>query len=153
MDRQAPAGGPLAGDRGWGPAPAAFGQDGAADALPPGPVLAALTAQATASAGALTDDELVGVLQAARRLANLADYQQTVVIGEFARRRQAQFAAAERRARARRPGHLRPPARRRPLRAEPQAQAPRPRPQPDLHRPRLQRPSGLLRPRPHGPLP
>src|ERR1700722_19407372 len=100
MDRQAPAG-PLAGDRGWGPAPARvldddfdldahfaqlvrdagayhvqppsaasgpggpggqplsgmFGQDGAADALPPGPVLAALTAQATASAGSLTDDE------------------------------------------------------------------------------------------------
>ena len=95
MDGQAPAGGPLAGDRGWGPAPAAFGQDGAADALPPGPVLAALTAQATAGAGSLTDDELVGVLQAARRLANLADYQQTVVIGEFARRRQAQFAAAK----------------------------------------------------------
>ena len=99
MDGQAPAGGPLAGDRGWGPAPARvldddFGQDGVADALPPGPVLAALTAQATASAGSLTDDELVGVLQAARRLANLADYQQTVVIGEFARRRQAEFEAA-----------------------------------------------------------
>jgi hypothetical protein len=125
MDGQAPAGGPLAGDRGWGSAPArvldddfdldahfarlareagagrahvplaAFGQDGAADALPPGPVLATLTAQATASAGSLTDDELVGVLQAARRLANLADYQQTVVIAEFARRRQAQFEAAK----------------------------------------------------------
>jgi hypothetical protein len=95
MDGQAPAGGPLAGDRGWGPAPAAFGQDGAADALPPGPALAALTAQATASASSLTDDELVGVLQAARRLANLADYQQTVVIAEFARRRQAQFEAAK----------------------------------------------------------
>ncbi len=138
MDRQAPAGGPLAADRGWGPAPArvldddfdldahferlapaadavrahipraasgpeglaeqpravAFGEDGAADALPPGPVLATLTAQATASAGSLTDDELVGVLQAARRMANLADYQQTVAIGEFARRRQAQFEAA-----------------------------------------------------------
>ena len=88
MDGQAPAGGPLAGDR-------MFGQDGAAGALPPGPVLAALTAQATASAGSLTDDELVGALQAARRLANLADYQQTVVIGEFARRRQAQFEAAK----------------------------------------------------------
>ena len=88
MDGQAPAGGPLAGDR-------MFGQDGAADALPPGPVLAALTAKAVASVGALTDDELVGVLQAARRMANLADYQQTVAIGEFARRRQAEFEAAK----------------------------------------------------------
>ena len=66
---------------------AAFGQDGAADVLPPGPVLASLTAQAVAVAGSLADDELVGVLQAARRLANLAACQQTVVIAEFACRR------------------------------------------------------------------
>src|SRR5580693_9676907 len=58
---------------------AAFGQDQAADVLPPGPVLAALTAQAVASAGSLTDNELVGALQAAQPLANLADYQQTGV--------------------------------------------------------------------------
>jgi hypothetical protein len=73
---------------------AAFGQDKAADVLRPGPVLAALTAQAVAGAGALTDNELIGVLQAGRRLANLAAYQQTVVIAEFARRRQAEFEAA-----------------------------------------------------------
>jgi hypothetical protein len=78
---------------------AAFGQDEAADALRPSPVLAALTAQAVSRAvtspGSLTDDELTGVLQAARRLANLAGYQQTVVVAEFARRRQAQFEAAK----------------------------------------------------------
>jgi hypothetical protein len=72
---------------------AAFGQDKAADALRPGPVLAALTAQAVASAGSLTDNELIGALQAARRMANHAAYQQTVVIAEFARRRQAEFEA------------------------------------------------------------
>ncbi len=42
----------------------------------------------------LTDDELAGVLQATRRLANLASWQQTVVIAECARRRQAEFEAA-----------------------------------------------------------
>jgi len=74
---------------------AAFGQDKAADALRPGPVLAALTAQAVASAGSLTDNELIGALQAARRMANHAVYQQTVVIAEFARRRQGEFEAAK----------------------------------------------------------
>ncbi|HEX3512983.1 MAG TPA: DUF222 domain-containing protein [Trebonia sp.] len=74
---------------------AAFGQDKAADVLRPGPVLAALTAQAASSPGSLTDSELIGALQAGRRLANLADYQQTVVIAEFARRRQAEFDAAK----------------------------------------------------------
>ncbi len=138
MDGQAPVGGPLAGDRGWGSAPArvlddefdldehfarlapatdgsraqpspewafedlggdfacaAFGQGGAADVLRPGPVLASFTAQAVASAGSLTDDELIGALQAAQRMANNAAYQQIVVIGEFARRRQGEFEAAK----------------------------------------------------------
>ena len=72
-----------------------FGQDGAADVLPPGPVLAALTAGQVARAESLNDDELTGALQAARRQANLDDYLQTVLIAEFARRRQAQFAAAQ----------------------------------------------------------
>jgi hypothetical protein len=76
-------------------ASAAFGQDQAADALRPGPVLAALTAQAVSSPGSLTDSELIGALQAGRRLANLADYQQTVVIAEFARRRAAEFESAK----------------------------------------------------------
>ena len=71
-----------------------FGQDEAADALRPGPVLAALTAQAVADPGSLTDNELIGVLQAGRRLENQAAYQQTVVIAEFARRRQGEFEVA-----------------------------------------------------------
>src|ERR1700733_8700716 len=74
---------------------AAFGQDKAADVLRPGPVLAALTTQAASSPGSLTDSELVGALQAARRMANHAAYQETVVIAEFARRRQAEFEAAK----------------------------------------------------------
>src|ERR1700761_383678 len=74
---------------------AAFGQDRAADVLRPGPVLAALTAQAASSPGSLADSELIGALQAARRMANYAAYQETVVIAEFARRRQAEFAAAK----------------------------------------------------------
>lgn len=76
-------------------ASATFGQGKVADVLRPGPVLAALTAQFAADPAALTDDELVGALRAARRLANHAEYQQTIVIGEFARRRQAQFEAAK----------------------------------------------------------
>jgi hypothetical protein len=125
MDGQAPADGPFLGDDGrgfapgWVPGedfdldpdllemmcgpevldgqalPGAFGQDGGADLLRPGPVLAALTAQAVACAHSLTDDELIGVLQAARRMANLATYQQTVAIAEFARRRQGEFEAAK----------------------------------------------------------
>jgi hypothetical protein len=78
-----------------GSAGSVFGRDGAADVLPPGPVLASLTAQAVAGAGSLADDELIGVLQAARRMANLAAYQQTVAIAEFARRRQGEFEAAK----------------------------------------------------------
>ena len=74
---------------------AAFGQDKAADVLCPGPVLAALTEQTAADPASLTDDQLIGALQAARRLASHADYQQTIVIAEYARRRQAQFEAAK----------------------------------------------------------
>ncbi|HVT66237.1 MAG TPA: hypothetical protein VHF26_00705, partial [Trebonia sp.] len=75
--------------------PPVFAQGRAADVLRPGPVLAALAAQAVSSPASLTDDELTGVLQAARRLECLAGYQQTVAIAEFARRRQAQFDAAK----------------------------------------------------------
>lgn len=73
---------------------AVFGQDQAADVLRPGPVLAVLTAERAAQAGSLSDDELTGILQAGRRLAALAEYQQTVAVAELARRRQAQFEAA-----------------------------------------------------------
>jgi len=71
-----------------------FCQDGPADTLTPGPVLAELTAQQVARADELSDDEVIGTMHAARRQANLADYQQTVMIAVFTRRRRAEFEAA-----------------------------------------------------------
>jgi hypothetical protein len=72
-----------------------FGQDQAADALRPGPILAALTEQAVAGAAFLTDDQLTGALQAARRLEARAQWQQTTLVAEYARRRAAQAADAK----------------------------------------------------------
>jgi hypothetical protein len=69
---------------------AAFGQDKAADVLRPGPVLSALTEQAVSDVSVLSDDQLTGALSAARRLENRAAYLQTVVIAEFARRREVE---------------------------------------------------------------
>jgi hypothetical protein len=68
----------------------AFGQDQAADALRPGPVLAALTEQDVADLAAMSDDQLTGALRAAQRLENRAAYLQTQAVAEFARRRDAQ---------------------------------------------------------------
>jgi hypothetical protein len=86
----------------------AFGQNAAVDALRPGPVLAALAGQAVTGISGLTDDELTGVLQAARRIENWAAYLQTVAVAEFARRRAAQNQAARARKvpKARRPGEF-----------------------------------------------
>jgi len=67
-----------------------WAQDKAADALRPGPVLAALTEQAVSGAARLTDDELTGALAAARRLENHAAAQRVTLIAELARRRRAQ---------------------------------------------------------------
>jgi Domain of unknown function (DUF222) len=80
----------------------AFGQDQAADALRPGPVLSALTEQAVSDVTSLSDDELTGALQASRRLGNRDAYKQTVFVAEFGRRREAAFADAK--ARGVRPG-------------------------------------------------
>jgi hypothetical protein len=87
---------------------AQFGQDAAADALRPGPILAALTEAAVAGAAFLTDDELTGALQAARRLETRAQWQQTTLVAEFARRRAAQVADAKARGvpKGRRPGEF-----------------------------------------------
>lgn len=74
---------------------AAFGQDGTADVLRPGPVLAALAEQAVSDVGHLSDDQLIGALRAARRQENRAAYQQAVVIAEFTRRRAAQHEDAQ----------------------------------------------------------
>jgi hypothetical protein len=85
-----------------------FGQDRAADALRPGPVLAALAEQAVAGAATLTDDQLTGALRAARRIENRAAWQQTMLVAELARRRKAQHddAVARRVPRGCRPGEF-----------------------------------------------
>jgi Domain of unknown function (DUF222) len=72
-----------------------FGQGRAADVLAPGPVLAALTEQAAAGLAVLSDDQLTGALQAARRLESRAAYLQTLSVAEFGRRREAQFEDAK----------------------------------------------------------
>jgi hypothetical protein len=87
-------------DPGWGAYAAwlegglRFGQGDGADVLPPGPLLAGLTEEAVQGFGVLSDDELVGVLQAARRQEVRESYKQVLVIAEFARRREAAFEAA-----------------------------------------------------------
>jgi hypothetical protein len=82
-----------------------FGQHAAADVLPPGPVLAALTEAAVADVTRLSDSQLIGVLQAARRQESREAWKKALVIAEFARRRAAEFEAA---AVAGAPVHCRP---------------------------------------------
>ena len=88
----------------------AFGQHRAADALPPGPVLAALTEQALSDPGALSDDELTGAMHAARRQRNRDAYLETLSVAEYGRRRAADFddARARKVPPGRRPGEFAP---------------------------------------------
>jgi hypothetical protein len=72
---------------------AAFVQDGPADTLAPGALLAALTEAALADAARMDDNELTGALEAARRLQNRAHYLATLGVAELARRRAAQYEA------------------------------------------------------------
>jgi hypothetical protein len=77
------------GGQGWG-----FGAGGAADRLLPGPVLAGLTDDAwQAGLSTLTDDELIGVLCAQRRLGSRAAAGELAAVAELASRRQAQVQA------------------------------------------------------------
>jgi hypothetical protein len=71
-----------------------FAQDGSADVLRPGPVLAALTEQAAGELGRLSDNQLLGAVSAARRLAARAEYLELSAVAEFTRRREGQLAAA-----------------------------------------------------------
>jgi Domain of unknown function (DUF222) len=76
-----------------------FAQGGVGDRLPPGPKLTRLTDSATADPlgpSGLSDDELIGVLRAARRQVAHEQYKQVLVIAEFGRRRQAAFTDAAR---------------------------------------------------------
>ena len=62
--------------------------------LPPGPLLVGLTEEAVRDFRSLPDAQLIGVLQAARRQEIRETYKQTLVIAEFARRREAAFEKA-----------------------------------------------------------
>jgi len=79
-----------------------FARDRSADAMRPGPLLAALTEQAAGDLGRLSDNQVLGAVSAARRVAARAEYLELAAIAEFTRRRQAQFAGDQ--ARGVRPG-------------------------------------------------
>ena len=73
---------------------AGFASGGVADDLDPGPVLAGLAAQAWSDGlDRLTDDELIGVLRAARRLTSWAAALELTAAGDLARRREAEAEA------------------------------------------------------------
>jgi hypothetical protein len=70
-----------------------FAAGGVADELPPGPVLAGLAGEAWAAGlGRLSDNELIGVLRAARRLASWSAALELAAVTELATRRQGEAA-------------------------------------------------------------
>jgi hypothetical protein len=71
-----------------------FARDRSADAMRPGPVLAALTEQAAGDLSRLTDNQVIGAMSAARRLAARAAWLELAAVAEFTRRREAQLADA-----------------------------------------------------------
>jgi hypothetical protein len=75
---------------------AGFAAGGVADTLPPGVVLAGLAGDAWAAGlDRLSDDELIGVLRAARRLASWAAGMELAAAGDLWRRRAAEEAAGD----------------------------------------------------------
>jgi Domain of unknown function (DUF222) len=72
-----------------------FARDRPADVMRPGPVLAALTERAAGDLGRLTDNQVIGAMSAARRLAARAAYLELAAVAEFTRRREAQFEDAQ----------------------------------------------------------
>jgi hypothetical protein len=73
-----------------------FAAGGVADDLPPGPVLAGLTTDMHAAGlGRLADDELVGVLRAARRLGSWSASLELSAVGDLMRRRLDEEAAGQ----------------------------------------------------------
>src|SRR5580693_8722948 len=72
-----------------------FARDRSADAMRPGPVLAALTEQAAGDLDRLTDNQVIGAMSAARRLAARAAYIELTAVAEFTRRRDAQYEDAK----------------------------------------------------------
>lgn len=81
---------------GWGPeyatgSPSGFAAGGPADTLEPGPVLAGLAAQAwDGGLAALSDDELIGVMCAARRVCSWQTALEFAAVAELDARRMAQ---------------------------------------------------------------
>ncbi|HEV3288570.1 MAG TPA: hypothetical protein VG123_06220, partial [Streptosporangiaceae bacterium] len=72
-----------------------FAAGGVADSLPPGVVLAGLAGDAWAAGlGRLTDDELIGVLRAARRLASWSAAMELAAVADPAARRGADVTGA-----------------------------------------------------------
>jgi hypothetical protein len=73
-----------------------FGQDGTADQLRPGPVLATLVHAATSNQqvlASLPDDDLIGIIRAARKMESLIAWAQLTAIREFATRPGSKTAA------------------------------------------------------------
>ncbi|HEY3956928.1 MAG TPA: hypothetical protein VGM53_26455 [Streptosporangiaceae bacterium] len=66
-----------------------FGTGSQADEMAPGPTLAVLTDQVVGGVGGLDDDQLVGVLAAARRIGSWATAAEADAAGELCRRREA----------------------------------------------------------------
>jgi len=71
-----------------------YARDRSADAMRPGPLLAALTEQAAGNLGRLTDNQVLGAMSAAGRLAAHSEYLRLQAVAEFTRRREAQLEAA-----------------------------------------------------------
>jgi hypothetical protein len=83
-------GGPTRGEGGW------FAAGGVADELLPGPRLAGFMADARAiGLGRLTDDELIGLMRAARRLASWSAAIELAAAGDLWRRRWAEEQAGD----------------------------------------------------------
>jgi Domain of unknown function (DUF222) len=73
-----------------------FAAGGLADHLPPGPVLAGLAGDRwQAGLDRLSDDELIGILRAARRLASWATAMELAAVGDLWRRRTAEEDAGD----------------------------------------------------------
>jgi len=77
---------------------AGFAQDGTADTMAPGPLLAmvvhAITGEDGAGLAGLADDQLIGVMSAVRRIESRAAWTLMAAMREFARRRPAQDSTA-----------------------------------------------------------
>src|SRR5580704_6131512 len=69
---------------------AGFAQDGTADTMAPGPLLATVVHAITGEDGtglkSLSDDQLIGIMSAARRMESRAAWTQMAAMDEFARR-------------------------------------------------------------------